>query len=78
MLDEVLDMISPGGLYIVDDMIPQENWPDGHHQKAIKFVDYLDAVKQEFLVHNWNAKHLFLSRKNKKINKLFSTIIIMC
>ncbi|HOY12710.1 MAG TPA: class I SAM-dependent methyltransferase [Saprospiraceae bacterium] len=49
MLDEVLDMISPGGFYIVDDMIPQENWPDGHHQKAIKFVDYLDTRSDLFV-----------------------------
>ena len=33
-LDEVLSMLKKGGLYIVDDMMPQPNWPDGHHEKA--------------------------------------------
>lgn len=42
MLDEVLDMLNQGGLYIIDDMLPQPNWPEGHHEKAIKLIDYLD------------------------------------
>jgi len=43
LLDEVLTMLNPGGLYIIDDMLPQPNWPDGHDQKAINLVNYLDA-----------------------------------
>jgi predicted O-methyltransferase YrrM len=43
MLDEVLNMLNKGGLYIIDDMIPQPNWPDGHHQKADKLLHYLDS-----------------------------------
>jgi predicted O-methyltransferase YrrM len=42
MLDEVLAMLNKGGLYIIDDMMPQPNWPDGHHEKAIKLVDLLE------------------------------------
>lgn len=42
LLEEVLDMLNPGGLYIVDDMLPQPNWPEGHAEKAIKFVKKLD------------------------------------
>ncbi|HOY48675.1 MAG TPA: class I SAM-dependent methyltransferase [Chryseolinea sp.] len=42
MLDEVLAMLNRGGLYIIDDMMPQPNWPDGHHEKAIKLVDLLE------------------------------------
>lgn len=29
-LDETLAMLAPGGLYVVDDMSAQPNWPDGH------------------------------------------------
>lgn len=43
MLDEVLTMLNPGGLYIIDDMLPQPNWPDGHHEKAINLVKHLDS-----------------------------------
>ncbi len=42
-LDEVLAMLNPGGLYIVDDMLPQENWPEGHAEKAADFVEYLES-----------------------------------
>jgi len=45
VLDEVLNMLLPGGLYILDDMLPQPNWPEGHKEKADKLVDYLDARK---------------------------------
>lgn len=41
-LDEVLGMLSKGGLYIVDDMLPQPNWPEGHAEKAAAFIQYLE------------------------------------
>lgn len=43
LLDEVLSMLNIGGLYIIDDMLPQQNWPDGHQEKAIKLIEYLDT-----------------------------------
>lgn len=43
LLDEVLSMLNKGGLYIIDDMLPQQNWPDGHQEKAIKLIEYLDT-----------------------------------
>ncbi len=42
-LDETLAMLKPGGLYILDDMLPQPNWPDGHAEKAAKLVADLEA-----------------------------------
>lgn len=43
LLDEVLEMLNPGAFYIIDDMLPQPNWPEGHDQKALKLIDYLDS-----------------------------------
>jgi predicted O-methyltransferase YrrM len=34
LLDEALDHLVPGGLYIIDDMLPQPNWPPGHEERA--------------------------------------------
>jgi len=48
-LDEVLSMLNKGGLYIVDDMLPQPNWPDGHEEKAINLINYLEA-REDLLV----------------------------
>jgi len=42
MLDEVLNMLNPGGLYILDDMLSQSNWPDGHQEKAMRLLELLD------------------------------------
>ncbi|WP_240486022.1 O-methyltransferase [Anditalea andensis] len=42
LLDEVLDMLKEGGFYIVDDMMPQPNWPEGHQEKAVNFVQHLE------------------------------------
>jgi len=43
LLDEVLEMVNKGGFYIVDDMLPQANWPEGHQDKAMRFVKYLES-----------------------------------
>lgn len=42
LLDEAIAMLNPGGLYIIDDMLPQPNWPEGHHEKAVKLVEMLE------------------------------------
>jgi predicted O-methyltransferase YrrM len=42
LLDEVLSMLNRGGMYIIDDMLPQPNWPEGHQEKAINLMKYLD------------------------------------
>lgn len=43
LLDEVLAMLNKGGLYIIDDMLPQPNWPDGHQEKVINLINYLET-----------------------------------
>jgi predicted O-methyltransferase YrrM len=42
LLDEVLNMVETGGIYIIDDMLPQQNWPTGHAEKATALINYLD------------------------------------
>ena len=43
LLDEVLAFLHPGGLYVVDDMLPQNNWPEGHANKATTLTETLLA-----------------------------------
>lgn len=43
LLEETLSMLAKGGFYIIDDMLPQPNWPEGHHQKVNNLVSYLEA-----------------------------------
>lgn len=49
MLETALNMLNAGGLYIIDDMLPQPNWPDGHQEKALKLVKDLEARNDLFL-----------------------------
>ena len=44
LLDEALALLSPGGMYVIDDMLPQPNWPDGHAQKADDLLLRLEAL----------------------------------
>jgi predicted O-methyltransferase YrrM len=38
LLDEALALLRPGGLYVIDDMLPQENWPENHAAKVPRLV----------------------------------------
>lgn len=49
LLEEVLSMLNPGGLYIIDDMQPQPNWPDGHSEKATNLIKTLEERDDLFL-----------------------------
>ncbi len=44
-LDETLDLLKVGGLYVIDDMIAQPNWPDGHQENVEGLVEYLEGRK---------------------------------
>ncbi len=40
-LDEALAALRPGGIYVVDDLLPQPNWPDGHQANVDAYLDDL-------------------------------------
>jgi len=63
LLDEVLAMLNPGALYIIDDMLPQPNWPEGHHQKAINLLNDLDARPDLTLVKQMWATGIVIAVK---------------
>lgn len=44
MLDDTLELLSPGGLYVIDDMLPQSNWPEGHAARAAELLSRLETV----------------------------------
>jgi predicted O-methyltransferase YrrM len=64
LLDEVLEMLNKGGIYIVDDMLPQPNWPEGHQEKAINFVTYLESRNDLILTkQNWATGMIIAVKK---------------
>jgi hypothetical protein len=57
-------MLNPGGLYILDDMLPQPNWPEGHHEKALKLVDDLERRRDLFLTkQHWATGIIIVVKK---------------
>jgi predicted O-methyltransferase YrrM len=45
LLDETLALLAPAGLYVIDDMLPQPNWPEGHAEKVAHLIDALEQLK---------------------------------
>jgi predicted O-methyltransferase YrrM len=45
-LDEALALVAPGGFYVIDDMLPQPNWPEGHAEKVPTLLYRLSANPQ--------------------------------
>ena len=43
-LDRALALVKPGGIYVVDDMLPQPNWPADHAPKAAALIERLLAL----------------------------------
>ena len=63
LLDEVLAMLKKGGLYIIDDMLPQSNWPEGHAEKATKLIKDLEGRKDLVLTKQVWATGIIIAAK---------------
>ena len=62
-LDETLAMLRIGGFYIIDDMLQQSNWPDGHPEKAQKLIEYLENLDYIQLTKlNWSTGVMIITR----------------
>jgi predicted O-methyltransferase YrrM len=55
-LDDALAVVKSGGFYIIDDMLPQSNWPEGHAEKVPVLLDRL-TTDHRFVVAplNWSS-----------------------
>ena len=45
LLHEALALLNPAGLYVIDDMLPQSNWPEGHAEKVRELVSTLERME---------------------------------
>lgn len=63
LLEDVLSMLNKGGLYIVDDMLPQPNWPDGHAEKALNLIACLEKRDDLLLTKQVWATGIILAVK---------------
>ena len=64
LLDEVLEMMTKGGSYIADDMLPQPHWPEGHQEKATNFIKYLTSRRDLFITElHWSTGIIIAVKK---------------
>ncbi|MEO6498642.1 MAG: methyltransferase domain-containing protein [Mucilaginibacter sp.] len=42
-LNEALQLVKPGGFYLIDDLLPQPNWPDGHQENVEQLINTLQS-----------------------------------
>jgi predicted O-methyltransferase YrrM len=49
LLEQTLDMLNKGALYIIDDLLPQPNWPEGHDQKVSRLIEVMESRKDLLL-----------------------------
>jgi predicted O-methyltransferase YrrM len=63
-LEEALALVKPGGFYVVDDMLPQPNWPEGHDARAAALMQRLSR-ETEFNVAaiSWSSGIILLVRR---------------
>jgi predicted O-methyltransferase YrrM len=40
-LEQALALVRVGGLYFVDDLLPQQNWPEGHAPSVAALIEHL-------------------------------------
>ena len=64
VLDKALALLKPGGLYVIDDMLPQENWPESHAGKVPALVADL-ASRKEFRIVSlaWSSGLVVVARR---------------
>jgi predicted O-methyltransferase YrrM len=64
-LDIALNMVKIGGFYIIDDMIQQPNWPEGHAEKAKALLETLNK-RTDFSVTklNWSTGIVICTKIN--------------
>lgn len=63
-LDETLELLKIGGFYIIDDMNPQPNWPEGHNKKAERLTAYLESREDLTMTKmNWSTGVIICTKR---------------
>jgi predicted O-methyltransferase YrrM len=67
-LEEALSVVKVGGFYVIDDMLPQPNWPDGHAAKIPALIERL-ASKTNFVILPviWASGIVLAVRKHSEV-----------
>ena len=66
-LDQALALLRPGGIYAIDDLLPQSNWPEGHAPNVPVLIDALEG-RPEFVTARltWASGLMLVIRAGKR------------
>jgi len=63
LFEETIGLVRPGGFYMIDDMLPQSNWPEGHANKVERFIEELDKRNDIILTKlNWSTGIIIVTK----------------
>ncbi|HRH51190.1 MAG TPA: class I SAM-dependent methyltransferase [Panacibacter sp.] len=63
LFEETIALVKEGGFYIIDDMLPQLNWPEGHALKAEIFINELEKRRDIVLTKlNWSTGIIIVTK----------------
>jgi predicted O-methyltransferase YrrM len=64
LFDETIAILKSGGFYIIDDMLPQPNWPEGHAGRVTGFIEKLETRIDLVLTKiNWSTGIIIVVKK---------------
>jgi len=61
-----LALLKVGGIYVIDDMLPQDNWPEGHEEKVDALVECLHERDDFKVVQLEWATGVIIATKTKQ------------
>ena len=63
LLEETIGLVKRGGFYVIDDMLPQPNWPEGHANRVELFIEELEKRKDVLLTKlNWSTGIIIVTK----------------
>lgn len=63
LFEETIGLVKKGGFYIIDDMLPQSNWPDGHSERVERFLAGLEKRNDIILTKlNWSTGIIIVTK----------------
>lgn len=64
LFDEAIEMVKPGGFFLIDDMLLQPNWPEGHHLNVEALIRDLEQRADIVLTKlNWSTGLILIVKK---------------
>ena len=64
LFEEAFGMLQNGGFYLIDDMLPQPNWPAGHAERVDDFINMLENRNDLVITKmNWSTGIIIAVKK---------------